>query len=105
MEDCWADPKVAVTDRLKCQLQAVLLKEKAKLGLKKEAEKYMDEKYIPFRLVKEIHDVISDSGDLLYLQLHKQQIDLRTSSEPNKKQAVVSSELYCFIKEIHTDGT
>ena len=58
-----AEPKIATTDRLTEQMKTVLQKENVKISLKKEIEEYLDEKHVPFRLVKEIHDVISDSGD------------------------------------------
>ena len=63
MEAALAEPEVATTYRLKEQMQIILNQENVKISLRNEIEKYINASHVPFRLIKEIHDVISDSGD------------------------------------------
>ena len=67
MENLEAEPKIGTTNRLQEQMKSVLLKESLQIRLRKEIEEYLNANYVPFRLVKEIHDVISDSGDQIVL--------------------------------------
>ena len=67
MEYLEAEPKIVTTNRLTDQMKFVLQTGNLHLRLKKEIEEYLDAKYVPFRIVKEIHDVISCSGDFIVL--------------------------------------
>ena len=62
MEELIAEPEVVITDRLNALMQTFLAKECENKRLKEEIEKHSNANNIPFRLIKEIRDVISESG-------------------------------------------
>ncbi|KAL4224025.1 hypothetical protein ACF0H5_017482 [Mactra antiquata] len=57
------EPEISKTELISSQIEIVLKKNNVEDSLKKELKQYIDEETIPFRLVKQIHDVISESGD------------------------------------------
>ena len=62
MEELIAEPEVVITDRLDALVQTFLAKECKNKRLKEEIEKHSNANNIPFRLIREITDVISESG-------------------------------------------
>ena len=57
------EPEIVITKRLQEQINVVLDKKHIDSDFMKELEKYSTEENIPFRLVKQIHDILSQSGD------------------------------------------
>lgn len=66
------EPEISISSRVAEQIKLVIEKGKLDSTLRKELKEYQSKDYIPFRLVKQIHDVLSDSGsgDVLFT-LHK----------------------------------
>lgn len=58
-----AEPEINKTEVISRQIEIVLSKNKVDDALKKELKMFDTEEKIPFRLVKCVHDVISESGD------------------------------------------
>lgn len=60
------EPEISISSRVAEQINLVLEKGKLDLILRKELKEYQSKDFIPFRLVKQIHDVLSDSesGDV-----------------------------------------
>jgi len=57
------EPEVCISNRIVEQITLVSGKYKIDNGLQKELKEYETKDAIPFRLVKKIHDVLSESGD------------------------------------------
>lgn len=57
------EPEICISRRIIDEIKIVLQKPKIDISLQKELEDYKTKDTIPFRLVKKIHDVNSQSGD------------------------------------------
>ena len=61
--DSLREPEINLTERLLEQIKDVLNKDGIDVLLKKELKENVDSTKIPFRLVKQVHDELSKSGD------------------------------------------